>query len=93
MDYAYDINRIARRQMELGLTNAALAAAAGLHPATIANVLTGRTAKGPTVMAIAAALGLELAELVVPAGGAEVQRSRAVAARRPARRPAGGARG
>ena len=63
--YGYDIARLARKQAELGLTNQEVARLAHIHPSTVKNVMSGATRKGPTVKAIATALGVEMADLVV----------------------------
>ena len=63
--FGYDIDRLAEKKALMGLTNAELAKRTGLHASTIANVLEGRTAKGPTVKRIAEVLGLELGSIVV----------------------------
>jgi len=67
MTFLYDIEKLAQRKAALGLTDQMLARRAGLHPSTIKNILTGRTCKPPTIRKIAEALGMDLAELVVPA--------------------------
>jgi len=64
-EYRYDIAAIRRRQAEQGLDNNGLAKRAGVHPTTVTSVLTGKTAKPPTVKKIAEALGIELADIVV----------------------------
>jgi len=67
LEFGYDIHQIARRKAEQGRSDAELAALAGVHATTIRNVLTGRSCRPATVKAVAEALGLDLAELVVPA--------------------------
>jgi len=65
--YGYDIAKLARRKAELGLTDIEVARRAQVCPSTIANLLTGRRCKGPTVKAVANVLGMNLADLVIPA--------------------------
>ena len=63
----YHIPRIAEVQATRGWTNQRLAALAGVSPATVGRLLSGQTQSRRTVKAVAEALGMDLAELVVPA--------------------------
>ena len=69
MTFAYDISRLTFRKAQLGWTDMELARRARVSPTTVKNVLTGRSAKGGTIKALAEALGLNLADLVVASGG------------------------
>ena len=71
MAFAYDIDRLARRQAELGWTDLKLATVAGVHPSTVKNVMTERTCRPSTVRSLAEALGFPLADIVVRATGRE----------------------
>ncbi len=66
MNYEYDISQLARRQAELGFCDLELSKRAGVHPSTVKNVFTGRTAKPGTLRKIAEALGIDLADIVIP---------------------------
>jgi len=67
MTFEYDTSKIARVQAERGLTDTALALAAGVHPSTVKNVLTGRSGTPTTIRKLAFALDLKLSDLVVEA--------------------------
>jgi transcriptional regulator with XRE-family HTH domain len=64
--YEYDISRLVKRQLELGLTDMALAKKAGLSAATVGCVFKRRRAGNrSTIAKMADAMGLDLADLVV----------------------------
>ena len=82
MTFGYDIEKIARIKAEKGLTNMALAMAAGVHPATVTNVLSGRCGTPTTFAKLAAALAVDLADLTIPIGeDIETPRAAALATR------------
>ncbi len=66
MRYSYNIEPLARRQAEEGLTYEGLGQKTGLRGNTIRNALMGRACNPPTIKKIADALGVPMAELVVP---------------------------
>lgn len=65
MKFKYDISRIERRMLELGLCDKDVAETAGIHPSTVKNVLTERSHRRATVKVVAEAVGLSLAEIIV----------------------------
>ena len=69
----WDLDRVDYVKLTLGLTDEALAVASNLCPQTIANVLSGRSVTPTTMKKIADALGIPLAELVIPVGGRRLE--------------------
>ena len=63
----YDPAKIRQAQDRLGWTDERLARVAGVHPATVGRVRRGITQKRSTIMALANAMGLSLAEVMRPA--------------------------
>jgi len=64
----YDIGRLKRAALEKGLPGYRVAQKAGLSPVTVGKVFRGESANPTTIAKIAAALGVNLPEIVVSAG-------------------------
>jgi len=65
----WDLDRIALEKAAKGLTDTGLAAACRVSRPTISGIMAGRSTKASTMKKIAGALGIPLAELVIPVGG------------------------
>ena len=62
----YDTAKMRNALARAGITRTALARRAAVAPGTITNVLNGNTANAATVTTVAKALGLEIADVVIP---------------------------
>lgn len=63
--FKYNVSKLERRRLEKGWTQTQLAKEASLSRVTVCQILNGRKGSPETIKKLAAALGVELASLVV----------------------------